>query len=428
MSTALKFFASVLLVAVICGGVFVLYLKFFGVQEPVLPAEVPEQKNNQIFSPEVQETYEQSIALRMQGENGSAIEYLKSEQAKAENTVDAAWYTLAIASITVAKEPQIGLQSFSDLYNDASLPEALRGEALYGGMLYASKIQKPSFTVAQAKEWIFSPDAFGSAVEITNSNYQNIQTTEDVMSLAIAGFALAEKMVVSERKDIRIITERAVLQVELAMQTAFNASDSGTSTDARVDQMRKQIRNTPELDGQLREIRRTMRDTQDRISKRIGGENPEYNSDYLYALGYIQRVYTELFYLGYDANPDILSVRGQLQTYVKNHQNNNTYPKERTALISATSDMRFACSETLSNRYDLKKININTIKSYLQGMYAMNDEAVAVHGAPLEAIASRTHVACYKPFVFIGNSIDPQFKKFLIERIGGWSDANFNIQ
>lgn len=421
-----------LLTAIVFVGVRVFYLSTES-QKNSKPVETPEivkeiPRNSVPYSDAVVETFDESVSLRLNNlDNDGALALLKAKYAEAKTEDDAAWYYLGMASLIVAKDPQLGLQMFAELFNNTDLAREVRGEALFSGMLYASKIQKPEFTVEEAKEWIFSDERFGPKVGINASNYDNIKTDEDVMRLAITGLTASTGYTSSPVKQIRAVTETAVLKMELEIKTLYDKAMAVSPNGDTVALMQNELKNSPQLQFVFNQTLKDLRNAQTLILEKSPETeaSPEHVSDYLYGFGFIQRAYTEMLYMGLDVSADIANVRTQLKEYGDSYKDDNLYAQARTHLVQSTSDMRFACSQVIEADFDITKIDAVEIKKLLAGMYSLSDEEIAAHGSLLKAIAERPYIACYEPFVFIGNEIDPAFKEFLIKRVGGWTEMNF---
>lgn len=149
--------------------------------------------------------------------------------------------------------------------------------------------------------------------------------------------------------------------------------------------------------------------------------------DPYYSKWYVQTLYSLIRTLGllerweYELEVGYEDVYADLRAYL-----DLGFPESDAALYNARAGFRTACQALYTNDYNADNVNHDTIKWYLEPLYALSDEeAAALYGIAGLASEAKKSNSCTAAFIVIGQDIDPRIQDFLINKVGGWTEAHF---
>jgi hypothetical protein len=105
----------------------------------------------------------------------------------------------------------------------------------------------------------------------------------------------------------------------------------------------------------------------------------------------------------------------------------NYFPSKhfvRGIYLSSVSQ-RYICAIGLIEKRPLSVDMKNKVRELLGNMYALPEEDVE-RRYQIRGLGSQQKALCYEPMVYMANEVDPELKDFLVNKIGGWSNEQFN--
>ncbi|MCB9811534.1 hypothetical protein H6783_01330 [Candidatus Nomurabacteria bacterium] len=338
--------------------------------------------------------------------------------------IDRAWMELLLARAKEKIDRDAALLGYAKVYNKPEYEQlwTVRGSALASAMLYATEVGSPRLSLAEAKELIFKPDLFGRAVGIDSIDELNqIETEEELRLLVGIGLEKASPNILSKAREMRLEVESLLLQSGTILERLYNSNDSVefTSTEAT-----SHLNEHLELHAQYDSIKERA-DALNAAIPIVISDRSIYSSEVLYTLNYLQRLYTQLLFVGYDVMPSILNMHEYLSVYINLHGNEHEFALERTNIIRASSDYRLVCALILVNQQeggDTNKLSAENV--LLKSLYDLSEDELRANGSLLIDAAKRPYYPCHQAFLTLGRE-NQRFADFLVKNVGGWSYEQF---
>ncbi|MFT5036857.1 MAG: hypothetical protein ACI9VM_000422, partial [Candidatus Azotimanducaceae bacterium] len=165
----------------------------------------------------------------------------------------------------------------------------------------------------------------------------------------------------------------------------------------------------------------SIRDFEIRLTEFIAADiEAEYNQRLLISLYSIQRTHEMLHQIGFDNSDDIFRLNSEITQYADAHQEESYL----TAIIIVESSLRTLCPLVHDAQFNVENLDTGKIMQLLDRAYGLSEED-RKRRTGLASIANKPRHTCYEPFVFVANEIDSNFKDFLINGVGNWSENNF---
>lgn len=93
-------------------------------------------------------------------------------------------------------------------------------------------------------------------------------------------------------------------------------------------------------------------------------------------------------------------------------------------IFAAQASFKYVCGIGLLEEKPLSEEKQIKIKGLLENLYSLNDED-ARDQLTIAGLAAKKGDKCYDVVVYVAKNVDPRLKTFLIERVGGWTEENF---
>ena len=356
------------------------------------------------------------------------LTYLLEQQEKIEKEgltpEEEATLRVFVGALQLKNDYVEALQIFTDLYTNRKYEDVawLEVRVLSDVMIFATEVGSDRLPFDDAKQLIFTPERFGKVVGIkTQDDLANISTVEQAKQLASVGLDVVAKKSGSEIKQLRYRIESDVLKSSGLLNSLYEAGGGDHFTGGFVQE---QLLMMPDTTEELQRLREDVDDIY--TSTKVQAQLTDiYSADIVYIFNFIQKLYIDFMFTGQDTSNEIETVRKDMLLFMEKHADESEFAKNRSALIKSTSDMFFACSLVIRNNYSIDTGVALEIRENISTILSQPKKSAEEHGAPLAEISKTPHHTCYEPFIQIGNEIEPAFREFLVDDIGGWRYEQF---
>lgn len=340
--------------------------------------------------------------------------------------MDQAWIALEWARVHEPIDRDMALLEYARIYNEPSYESFMpvRNSALASAMLYATEVGSPKLSFIDAKRFIFAPDLFGHVVGIdTQQALDALKSDEDLRLLASIGLNLSSGGMLSSAREYRLQVESLLLKSEHLLYQLY---EKDTSIDFIPIVAQQRLGQDSSIQKQFEEIFAQANSILTDLPANIARRNA-YVSDILYTLNYLQRLYTQFVFIGYDALPPLDTSRQLLNSYVITHQDDHSFAAQRSNVILASSNYRYACALVIRDELDGQEQSVDSriIRSLLDDIRQLSETDIEAGKSLLADAAKRPYLPCSYASVVIGTVYDPSFADFLVDEVGTWSRDQF---
>lgn len=315
------------------------------------------------------------------------------------------------AGLTLRTNPVAAYDMFAELYNDPAVPDHLRARVLKDVMWsFASSYGNEGKDLAFAQEKIFTPTTF----DVLPDDFI-VKDRTTVMQAVVYGFDKVLEL--DPNPDTQFLAY--MLRAHYApsfFKWDFNNPDEKV-LGSMVDHVEKA--RAPLLSAQER-------------SEAQGTYSPVVAAGLFYGL-----LRNDLYfvYSGVKSKEDFFESVDMVLDYVTPFKDQNF----NAGVFSAEATLQYIIASVVLNDFDLLKIDTRKIQKLLdEHVYTLSDEDLERRrilksrgDTPDQAISnypdlSEWILAYQAALIVIANDIDPNFKTFLINRVDGWDNVNFN--
>jgi hypothetical protein len=324
---------------------------------------------------------------------------------------------LALASGYLRFEQQRGLELFSEIFNNDQYSNEIKSGALLAAMWHLASHTGSDVSVNQVREWAFSADKFGNALMITEEELDLIIQPNQVAQYLARGFRLVPSLTNNKSKHFAAESFSYKMDVLAALADFNNSIRESGRTSYELAELQQSV----ELSKLFDETIVSIRDFEIRLTEFIAADiEAEYNQRLLISLYSIQRTHEMLHQIGFDNSDDIFRLNSEITQYADAHQEESYL----TAIIIVESSLRTLCPLVHDAQFNVENLDTGKIMQLLDRAYGLSEED-RKRRTGLASIANKPRHTCYEPFVFVANEIDSNFKDFLINGVGNWSENNF---